>query len=85
MQKKQQRNGDVGQPAKTHCDLTTGGQHAGENHYADRVSVKLSGKKRGRVVGIIRVCQGRGYDSNALDDYRLTLVSQQISPNGHNR
>ncbi|MNU79748.1 hypothetical protein D3C71_693650 [compost metagenome] len=41
-----------------------------------RVRVKLSGKKRGRVIGIIRVSQEREPDSNAPKDCRLTLVSQ---------
>ncbi|MNE20829.1 hypothetical protein D3C80_1139700 [compost metagenome] len=36
MQEKQQRDGDVGQPAKTDRDLAAGGQQAGERDHADQ-------------------------------------------------
>ncbi|BFT62991.1 hypothetical protein PMm318_A37500 [Pseudomonas moorei] len=45
--------------------------------------MKLSGKKRGRVIGIIRFCQEGIGDSNPLMDYRLTLTSQPVSAKGH--
>jgi hypothetical protein len=36
MQKKQQGDGDVGQPPEAHRDLTADGQHTGEQYDADQ-------------------------------------------------
>src|SRR6195952_1791399 len=49
---------------------------------ATRVSVKLSGKKRGRFISVIQMFQEQCCDCTPLRECRLTPISRSIAPKG---